>query len=391
MKAILLLTFVLFTYTTYAQTVKKVYLEYFAGGWCQTCPNGAKAVEDMDGTHGNKFIAVAVHNKDGFDIPDGDAVDSAFDVTTYPAAAINRKKYSGKYNLTTNTTGSSWKSKVSSELSNTAIVSVSMDNLVQVNDSTFEGDVVAKFNTAPASGVPIVVNVLLSENKIEAKKYFGTQWGNIDIAQKNATSHYGHNGSGWTYTTTASSGNTFYYHHTLREMLGGSWGWAGVVPANPAIGTTYTKHFTFTVSPTSGFPIPWKQENMEVVAYVAYNGSLSGDELEVLNAERVMLSSFKTTGIAEISGNISISNTYPNPAHLNDVVNIEFQSSESGLVTLNVYNITGKHIAQPYVSNDVKGSHTILWKPSDDNLASGAYILEVNTPSGKSTQMLNIF
>lgn len=369
-----------------AQTVKKVVLEYFAGGWCQTCPNGAKAVEDMDATHGEKFIAIAVHNKDGFDIDDGDSVDLAFDVTTYPAASIDRKEYSGKYPVTTGSTGSSWKTKVSSKISEAAIASVGFDNLKQVNDSTYEGDVIVKFTSAPAAGVPINVNVCLLENKIEAKKYLGTKWGNIDITQKNSTTHYGHDGSGWTYTSTASSGNTFYYQHTLRAMLGGPWGWSGVIPTSPTIGTDYKKHFSFTVSATDGFPIPWKTNNMEIVAYASYNGALAADRKEIINAERVTMSAFKSSNVKEVVLNANFLKTYPNPAYVGDVLNIEYSIASSSMVTMNVYNTTGQLVAQPYISDDSRGIHTIFWHPLDNDIAPGVYFIEISTTDSRTIQ-----
>lgn len=388
MRLILILFLILTVNITSAQTVKKVVIEKFSGGWCQTCPNGSKAVEDMVATHGEKLIPIAVHNKDGFDIPDGDSVDIAFDVDTYPAAAIDREKYSGKYSVTTGPTGSSWKTKVSSKLSAAAIASVGFDNLKQVNDSTYEGDVVIKFTSAAVSNMPISVNVCVIESKIEARKYLGTKWGNIDIAQKNSTNHYGHDGSGWTYTTTASSGNTFYYQNVLRTILGGPWGWTSVVPNNPTVGKEYTKHFSFTVSSVDGFPIPWKRENMEVVGYVSYNGSLTGDEKEILNAEKIKMDAFVSSGIEEKHTAVNVMSTYPNPATVNDIINIQFNIHKSDHVVMNVYDVTGKLITTPYSSDDVTGAHTIMWRPSKDDVKAGVYFIELITSKEKTTKKL---
>jgi|GEM_PF-1127606 len=391
MKKLLLSFLIISSYTAHTQTVKKVMLEDYSGMWCHTCPNGSKAVDDMDALHGNKFIAVAPHNKDYLETDDSKFLDSTFGVGTYPSATIDRKMYSGEYPVTTGSSGSSWKTRVSSQLAQTAIVSVGLDNLVQVNDSTYEGDIKVKFVSAAAVNTPIAVNLYVLESKIEAKKYTGTPWGtSLDLTQKNSTNYYGHNGSSWVYTSTASSGNTFYFHHTLRTAVGGPLGWTGVVPQNPVVGTEYTKHFTFQVSPTVGMPIPWKPENVEVVAYVSYLGDISSDEMEVLNAERVMLSAFKSTSVKDAPRNTSVINMYPNPAQANDVVNIEYSIPLSGKVTMNLYTVTGQLIAQPYMSDEVKGAHLIMWRPDEYNLTPGVYFVELSAQSGKTTQRIVI-
>ena len=59
--------------------------------------------------------------------------------------------------------------------------------------------------------------------------------------------------------------------------------------------------------------------------------------------------------------------------------------------TLNVYNMAGQKVATPYVSNEVEGGHTIMWKTGlTPNLVPGTYIVEVATAEGRQTQRITL-
>jgi hypothetical protein len=85
-----------------------------------------------------------------------------------------------------------------------------------------------------------------------------------------------------------------------------------------------------------------------------------------------------TTGISnnnEIPEGFSLSQNYPNP--FNPVTNIKFSIPKAGLVTLKVYDITGKEVASLVNQNMNAGSYTFDFDAS--YLSSGAYFYRINT------------
>jgi len=389
MKKLLLACFMLPVLATNAQTVKKVMLEDFTGIWCQFCPNGAHTIEGLETQYPATFIPVASHNDGGhgaaadvLEIPEGLAVATGIGVTGYPTGAVDRKMITGgKVPIGINATGDQWKSAVASELATTAIASVSFRNMTLTTAGAYEGDLVVKFDALPTAGVPVVVNVYVLESKIPA-----TTTDNTD--QTNVTQWYGGNGSTPISTTTVSSGNKFYHDNTLRASLGGNWGFSGVVPATPVVGTEYIKHFSFTI-PATAIPVPWIPANMDVVGFVAYNGA-DALKKEVINAERVTAKSFFPAGVNQVKNNVNINTMYPNPATTADVVNVEFNIVNSSKVTVKVMNAIGQVVATPYISNDVAGAHTVRFSPSYYGMAAGIYTVLVSTVDGTFTQQLNI-
>jgi hypothetical protein len=84
-----------------------------------------------------------------------------------------------------------------------------------------------------------------------------------------------------------------------------------------------------------------------------------------------------TTGITgnnEIPSGFSLSQNYPNP--FNPVTNIKFSIPRTGIVTLKVYDITGKEVAQLVNQNLNAGTFTIDFDAS--HLSSGAYFYRLS-------------
>src|SRR5690606_16620374 len=92
-KLILPILFVSFYVTTHAQTVKKVILEDFTGTWCGWCPEGTIVLEGMEAANPTSLIAVASHNNDGLKIADGSAIQSGLAISSFPAGAVDRLKF----------------------------------------------------------------------------------------------------------------------------------------------------------------------------------------------------------------------------------------------------------------------------------------------------------
>lgn len=100
-----------------------------------------------------------------------------------------------------------------------------------------------------------------------------------------------------------------------------------------------------------------------------------------------------TTGIFEISNEIpekyEVKQNYPNP--FNPSTSISYSLPESRLVTLIVYDISGRKIAELVNNTQNPGTYNITWNgknSSGENIASGIYFYELNAGSFKSVKKM---
>lgn len=383
MKKLLLGVLMLSAFGTYAQT-KKVILHDYTGVKCQFCTDGTVRIEQMLAADPVSFIPVQIHT--GSYTPagsplktaEGDAINTFAKPYGYPAGSVDMTAYPPAQDA--NWTGlamnrGAWSAAYGVQVAKTALASVGIYNRKKLTDTTFEADVNVMFTTAPNGTDPITVNVFVLEDKIKAEKVGTAAATNFEQTNYSGGPHGGASPLTW-------KDHQYVHNNVLRQVLGSTWGFTGIVPNVPVLNQVYTKKITFTIPSTSDVA------NTRLVAFVSYNGALNKS---VLNGE--MLSVGKTffpVGIEETVKNLEILSAYPNPAKAGDVVNVEFETTQSGLVTMNVYNSVGQLVATPYSSNDVKGGHFIQWKTGLDNLAAGTYIIEVATADGAQTQKITL-
>ncbi len=388
MKKILLASLLMGSIGAYAQTVKKVIVEDFTGLWCPHCPKGTVILDGLEASNPTNLIVIANHNyawnppsadqlttTDGKTLADGLGTDNV----GYPCGAIDRKKFSGETAIPVGR--GQWTTYFNQRKAISAIVSVSIANRVKMPDGSYEADIKVNFSAAPASGVPLKLQVYLLEDSIPSAG---------SIVQYNAVDGPKSGASPLTTTT-----HKWYSNNTLRAAVGGAWGFSDAIPATPVVGTTYTKHIKFTIPDASTTPatIPaggWKKDQVHIVAFVAYDGAAASDKKEILNAEEVALKGFFPTGVNEIEANTAILSVYPNPASVNDVIKMEYNIMENSEVTMKVYNISGQLVAQPFKSQEVAGSHTLQWRASEHNLPAGTYIMQLSTPNGMQSQKITL-
>ena len=80
----------------------------------------------------------------------------------------------------------------------------------------------------------------------------------------------------------------------------------------------------------------------------------------------------------------SLSQNFPNP--FNPATNFEFRITESGFVTLKVYNLLGDEVATIVNKRLKAGNYRYKWKPV--NLASGVYLYQLREGNFKETKKL---
>ncbi len=89
---------------------------------------------------------------------------------------------------------------------------------------------------------------------------------------------------------------------------------------------------------------------------------------------------------SEYISNVTVS---PNPASRN--ANVRFNVVKPGNVKVTVYNIAGQKVRQLVDNTMAQGVQTLSWNGLDESgreVASGSYIIEINTPSEKINKML---
>lgn len=352
MKKLLLFPLLVTSVAASAQTVvKKVVVEDYTGTWCGWCPEGTVILEQLEAANPDNMFAIGNHNGDALQVPEGAAVDAGLQVSSYPNGSVDRFQFSGEPKISMSR--SKWQSKFNARAATPAIASVSFSNL-DINNATatFKGTVNVKFISAPNDTVPISLQVYVLEDSIPAT-------GNL--AQGNYSSSV---------QGGASPLTNWFHNHTLRDALGGNWGWEDVIPLNPQVGVTYSKEFEFVM------PANFSAKHLHFLAFVAYNGTVANNQKEIINAEQIYAQSFGPLGLKSFAKKeLSI---FPNPVSNTGQVNLTYDLTKSGTITLNVYDITGKLVATPYQGYEIAGSHMLNFSAARHGLSAGMYYLELN-------------
>jgi len=158
------------------------------------------------------------------------------------------------------------------------------------------------------------------------------------------------NGSDWWATRT---GNTVY-----RSTNGGT-NWT---TAYTLTGAAFND-MDFTLS--NGCPVGWAVSSAGLIAKMS-----------------------AVTGITSIGGEVpsaySLNQNYPNP--FNPETNINFSIPKSGLVTLKIYDISGKEVST--LVNEVKNAGSYIVGFNASNLPSGAYFYRIQTDGFADTKKM---
>lgn len=380
MKKLLLSALALSAFAANAQTVKKVILHDYTGVNCQFCTDGTVKLEALAAANPTNFIPVQIHA--GTYTPagsplrttEGSAIDAMVGKYGYPCGTLDMTRYPPANDA--NWTGigmnrGAWAPAFNVQKALTAVASISINNRKKTGPATYEADVVVQFNAVPSGSHPVTLNVFILEDSIKATKTDN----NLRQINYQAPSPLTYEDHG------------YMHNNVLRKVLFGAW---GKTISNITATTKHTEHITFTVD-TAAAPVGMNRNNIRIVAFIAYNGPTQDDK-SVLNGEMLSVSkTFFPSGVNEVVNNVEIMSAYPNPAKIGSVVNIEYNITTPQLVTMNVYNMAGQKVATPFVSNEVEGGHTIMWKTGlTPNLVPGTYIVEVATAEGRQTQRITL-
>jgi len=113
-----------------------------------------------------------------------------------------------------------------------------------------------------------------------------------------------------------------------------------------------------------------------------YAGGTRGTIIKTIPTELIVTST--GTSYTEISNSFKLYQNYPNP--FNPVTNLEFEISNSGFVSLKVYNILGKEVATVVKENLNPGTYRYSFNASE--LSSGLYFYTLSTQGFTETKRM---
>lgn len=211
---------------------KNVILEEYTGAWCGWCPDGSVIMEELLANYSN-LIGVCAHAGDVMDTEQTLEVTSAVG-TAYPGGCVDRFKFSdADLALGRNL----WEEKIMERLD--MAVPAEVDFTFTYNESTREITIDASAQFSQAMSEDFRLNCYVIEDNVDK-----------DDPAYNQTNYYsGMQGQeAHPYYNQPDPVTDYIHKHVVREMLGGSWGMAGSIPASVESGQEYTHQFTHTLS-----------------------------------------------------------------------------------------------------------------------------------------------
>jgi hypothetical protein len=333
---------------------KKTVLERHTGAWCQFCPDGEVIMSNIDNIQPNT-ICVAIHNSDEMDIPDGNLVSAEY-ISGFPGGTVDRMEY----NSSVEQNRGQWEALCNAR--NQDIVPMGVSILDQEWDAVNRQITV----TVGTDFVGSLAGDLRFNLYIVEDQVTGTGTGYNQVNYYNTVSGHPYYGAGNPIVG-------FVHKKVVREMLGGAWGTAGVIPASVNSGNSYSHTYTYTL------PAGYDENEIYLVAMVQ-NYNADNTQRMIYNAEEVRLW-LGTTGVeANESFNKKL---YPNP--FADYTRLEFELTENADVQVDVYDLTGRKVRSIANGFMNKGAHSAVWygdHADGSRAANGEYIISL-TVNGK--------
>jgi hypothetical protein len=323
---------------------KKVVIEEGTGTWCQWCPRGAVAMDQMFQNHPNDFIGIAVHNGDPMTVA---AYDSGMNLGGYPGCNVDRALLDQSVSATL------FENFYQQRIGLAVPAALSM-TITGTTNKTIVAN--ATFRTVFASA-NYRLGVIIVEDNVT-----GT------TAAYNQANAYagGANGAmgGYESLPNPVPAASMVYDHVGRALLGGFAGQANSVPTTITDGLTASYTFNYTIPSTSN------SANMSAVVLLIDNATG-----EIVTAEKTSLSAANVNELETIGLNV-----YPNPA--SGAVNVSFEANNGDFV-ITLTDLQGRVISSKEMTN-LNGSQVVTF--STEDVASGSYIVTVATNGTKTTK-----
>ena len=323
---------------------KKVVIEEGTGTWCQWCPRGAVAMEQMFQTHPNDFIGIAVHNGDPMTVAE---YDGGANFGGFPGCNVDRAL------LDQSVSSNLFENYYQQRIGLAVPAALSM-TITGTTNKTIVAN--ATFRTVFASANYRLGVIIIEDNVTGTAASYN---------QSNAYSG-GANGAmgGYESLPNPVPAANMVYDHVGRALLGGYSGQANSVPTTITDGLAATYTFNYTIPSTSN------SANMSAVAILIDNATG-----EIVNAEKTSLSAANVNELETIGLNV-----YPNPA--SGVLNVSFEANNADFV-ITLTDLQGRVISSKEMAN-LNGTQLVTF--STENVASGSYIVTVASNGTKTTK-----
>jgi|GEM_PF-1703915 len=335
---------------------KNPILADLTGAWCQFCPDGTVVMEDIL-ANDPSVIGIAIHNGDAMDVAEGVTLAQAF-TSSYPSGAVDFKYFDGEEQVGVNR--GSWASRIAARKQTPSPVSVGITDVVwDAASRQIVTTISADFFTT-TTDVEFRINLLVIEDSVVGS---GTGYDQVN---------YYNTVNGHPYFGAGNPIEGFVHNHTLRAVVGGSWGITGPFSSAIANNDSYSQVFPYTL------PAEYNENHIKLVAIVTMFGASERDR-EIFNGAEASLVGF--TPVTDIEDELaaSFSTVYPNP--FSNHLAIEFALPKTGHTSISVMDIYGKEVARLAEGTMSSGAHTIKWngKSGSNELANGIYIIRIVT------------
>lgn len=347
---------------------KESLLEEFTTAVCQYCPDGASTVDTI--TYYNPdVIAVGVHSGFYTDAMTTPAATAYADFTTgAPAAMIDRVLYEGETMLAFSDR-SKWRSRADSMAAIGAPVAVDIKGNYDPNTRTANVTVETNFVDYVKPGDLRVVLYVVEDSVT------GSGFGLNGYDQSNAYNTV----PGHPYFGKGNPIVGFVHRHVLRKVypLNQFWGDTNSITVPIVPNTMITNNYTVTVDNA------WNEDQVNLVAYVAYQDSIDLSEKYILNANSVDIQEMWAVGLEEQAAKVGMK-VYPNP--FREETNVSFNLKESQMVSIQMFDIAGKQVKEKQLGQLSAGEH--MEKLDVESLDGGFYFIRLNV--GNSSVMKKV-
>jgi len=255
--------------TPVAQTVQKrvAVLEELTGINCQYCPDGHKRANEIAAANPGKVVLVNIHagsfaptsGINNFTTPTGNAWNSFFNPTGYPAGTVNRTAHSS--DLARLATGrGNWAGMVNTVVNQNSEVNVAMDAAIDASSRQLTVTVELFYPTPMPSGTTHYLNVGITQDNIESP--------HVSMA---------------TNPDQVLANGKYNNLHMFRMLVNSSGAWGDAFDASEA--GVITKTFTVTL-PASVAQQPLELGSLHLYAFV-HKGHNGVTDSQILSAAQV--------------------------------------------------------------------------------------------------------
>jgi hypothetical protein len=344
-------------------TTKYVLLEEGTGSWCQFCPDGQVVMLQIlaNTANQNRVNAVALHDGDAMAVPAINAMIDTY-LPNWPNGGVDRVLNTSSSKVFMSRTA--WQGYITQQLAATPGFQIDMSH--DYNNTTRALSITVKTKALTAQTGDYNINVYVVEDSVT-----GTGSGYNQVNAYNG--QVGH--------PFYQAGNPivgFTHRHVARAILGGSWGDTGIIATNPAVNSTASKTYAYTLPGTTSYT------RFKIIAFVTKDDVTPNNRI-VKNSLQAHVKPGTALAISEVANNISELSVFPNPAS-NEVFVTGILTEQSD-VQISITNTVGQVVAVKNLTKIADELNTVM---PVDHLADGLYFITITTNNSKKTERLMI-